>query len=223
MVFDFLRGGPSSMEAVDRELTAMLADCRHTFDLAMAALDAGGDIGAVAEDIRTTDERINAAEEDVRRLLVVHVSVRGGEDVGLVLADLLIVKKLERIGDQHKNILDLAEEGVRLTGAADHADIQALRHEVSEMFATTSHVLTSLDLSAADALEDRATELRHLLESRIRELIHSDVPASHAVPRALLYRYLKRIVANLAGVVLIVRDGIGRIERDPSGEDVTDD
>ena len=223
MVFNFLRGGPSGMESVEREVTAMLADCRHTFDMAMSAFDASDDIDAIVADVHATDERINATEEDVRRRLVVHVAVRGGEDVGMVLADLLIVKKLERIGDQHKNILDLAEEGVRLTGAPDHPEIQRLRQEVSEMFATTADVLARGDADAAQAFGDRATALRHEMERMIREMIHSDLPASHAVPRALLYRYLKRIVANLGGVAMTVKDGIDRIERDSTGADVTDD
>ncbi|WP_370326772.1 PhoU domain-containing protein [Euzebya sp.] len=223
MVFNFLRGGPSVMESVEREVTAMLANCRHTFDLAMSALFAGDDIAAIAEDIHTTDERINAAEEQVRRQLVVHVSVQGAEDVGTVMVDLLIVKKLERIGDQHKNVLDLAEEGVRLTGAPDEGDIQALRQEISAMFETTAAVLTEADEEGAQALGDRATELRQHLEGLIRDMIHTDLPATEAVPRALLYRHLKRIVANLGGVAMTVVDGIERIERDSSGEDITDD
>ncbi|CAN5451028.1 hypothetical protein BH23ACT9_BH23ACT9_20610 [soil metagenome] len=223
MVFNFLRGGPSGLQSVEREIISMLADCRHTFDLAMSALDGGPDITALAEDIRTTDERINATEEDVRRRLVIHIAVHGGEDVGMVLADLLIVKKIERIGDQHKNILDLAEEGVRLTGAADHADIMALRQHVSQLFAETAAIVTDDQTAGAEELAGRATDLRRHLEGQIREMIHSDLPASHAVPRALLFRYLKRIVANLAGVTMSVKDGIERIERDADGVDVTDD
>ena len=65
--------------------------------------------------------------------------------------------------------------------------------------------------------------LRAELDGRIRELIHTELPGSHAVPRVLLLRYLKRIIANLAGVAMTVRDGIERTERDPSGEDVADD
>ena len=222
-MFNFLRGGPSGMDTVGRVMTAMLSDCRHTFDVAMAALEAGEDISGLVADVHETDERINAAEEQVRRRLLVHVSVQGTEDVGAVMADLLVVKKLERIGDQHKNILDLAEEGVRMAGAPDHAEIQRLRSEISGMFATTSAVVQEADLEGARAFAERATELRHEMERHIREMIHSDAPASHAVPRALLYRYLKRIVANLAGVAMTVVEGIERIERDPDGADVTDD
>lgn len=223
MVFNFLRGGPSGLESVEREIITMLTDCRHTFDLAMAALYGGEDIRSLAQDVHTTDERINATEEDVRRRLVIHIAVHGGEDVGMVLADLLIVKKVERIGDQHKNILDLAEEGVRLTGDPDEEEIQALRQEVSQMFATTAAVVSATNGDEAVELATRGTELRHQLERQIREMIHSELPASHAVPRALLFRYLKRIVANLAGVAMSVKDGIERIERDADGADVTDD
>ncbi len=222
-MFKFLRGRPGGMDSIDRTVGEMLIDCRHTFDLAMAALEAGEDISGLAADVRATDERINAAEEQVRRQLIVHVAVHGGDDVGAVLADLLVVKKLERIGDQHKNILDLAEEGVRLGGAADHEEFEELRREVSEMFATTAAIVADADGDRALALGQRAAVMRSDLDGRIRELIHTDLPGSHAVPRVLLLRYLKRIVANLAGVAMTVRDGIERTERDPSGEDVTDD
>jgi hypothetical protein len=53
---------------------------------------------------------------------------------------------------------------------------------------------------AAD-FRDRCDTLRRDLENVIREFMHSDEPAAHAVPRAILYRYWKRIVANLAGVI----------------------
>lgn len=91
------------------------------------------------------------------------------------------------------------------------------------MFATTAAVVSATNGDEAVELATRGTELRHQLERQIREMIHSELPASHAVPRALLFRYLKRIVANLAGVAMSVKDGIERIERDADGADITDD
>ena len=42
----------------------------------------------------------------------------------------------------------------------------------------------------------------------VNELIHSDERASYAVPRAMLFRYLKRIVANVLNVVMTMTDEI---------------
>ena len=91
MVFKFLRGGDTGMESVERMVTTMLGDCRHSFDVAMAALTAGDDVHQQGVDVRETDRRINAMEEQVRRALVVHVAVQGGTDVGLVMTYLLLV------------------------------------------------------------------------------------------------------------------------------------
>jgi len=89
----------------------MLADARHSYNLATLALLTDADPAAVADDIRDTDQRINLAEQELRSELVVHVSVHGTADIGSVLGFTLLLKKIERIGDQAKNILDLQRMG----------------------------------------------------------------------------------------------------------------
>lgn len=223
MVLEFLRRGESGLEAVEHTVAAMISDCRHTFDVALSALSTDADISTIGMDVRETDKRINAAEESVRRALVVHVAVRGGDDVGQVLAYMLMVKKLERIGDQHKNIFDLAEDGLRIGNDPDFASLEELRLEVSGMFAETSRVLLEQDPAGAEVLSDRATKLRRDLDSRIRAGARSDERASVIVPRVLLYRYISRTVANLASVATMGFEAIDRSEYTPDGQDITDD
>jgi phosphate uptake regulator len=149
MPLSFLKRAESPFERISHETIAMLGDARHSFDLASAVLLAGADPTAIGADIRATDERINATEQRLRSELVVHVSVRGGEDIGLVLGYTLLLKKIERIGDQAKNILDLAEEGISLAGAADVADFNARRQEISQMFVEAADVLATGDAGRA--------------------------------------------------------------------------
>jgi phosphate uptake regulator len=201
MVLSFFRRGESPLDHIEQQIGAMLGDCRHSFDRAMTALITDADIGPIGDEVRATDRRINQTEETVRRELVVHVSVHGGTDVGLVLTSLLIVKKLERVGDQAKNIFDLAAEGVRFSGADDYDQFIDLHNEVSSMMGEAATTLAAADQSAADALIARCEARMRDLDGRVNELIHSDYPAHHAVPRAMLFRYIKRIVANVAGVV----------------------
>ena len=106
----------------------MLADARHSFDLASAAVLSGADYDSVAEDIRVTDDHINKTEQDLRGDLVTHIAVHGGSDIGVVLSYTLLIKKIERIGDQAKNILDLAEEGVSFVGEDDVAEPVSYTH-----------------------------------------------------------------------------------------------
>lgn len=201
MVMEFFRGaGDSPLDHIEHQILTMVSDCRHSFDLSFAALLSGGDAAVLASDVRDTDKRINRLEQEIRRELVVHASVHGGEDVGTVLAYLMVTRMLERIGDQTKNVLDIALEGVSLAAAPDVERIVAYRDEISAMFGTVSVVFTEADEAAARTLLARADKLLKEFDRLVAAQLHSTEAASHAVPRALLYRYLKRIVANLANV-----------------------
>lgn len=201
MVLSFFKKGESPIQRIGHETIAMLGDARHSFDLASTALLAGADPAAVGADIRLTDERINAAEQRLRSELVVHIAVRGGSDIGLVLGYTLLLKKIERIGDQAKNILDLAEEGISLAGADDVEEFIARRQEISQMYVEVADILATLDAERAREFLARSREMNSRCEDKLHEYMHSDRPGHWAVPRAILHRYWKRIVANLAGIV----------------------
>lgn len=211
MVLRFFQSGESSLDHIEREVLGMIGSCRHSFDLAMSALVSDADITPVGEEVRATDREINAVEETVRRELVVHMAVTGSDDIGAVLGFLLVVKKLERVGDQAKNVFDLAAEGVRFSGAEDYDRFVDFRTQVSATFADAITVLGDPDGADTSAMIERSQVLMDTFDRLVNELIHSDEPASYAVPRAMLFRYLKRIVANLASVVTTMTDGVDRM------------
>lgn len=201
MVFAFFRKPDGAMDQIETRAIGMVNDARHSFDLATLALLGGTNIDAVADDVRATDARINQAEQDIRSELIVHVSVQGTQDIGLAMGYTLLTKKIERIGDQAKNILELAEEGVNLADGDDADELMLERQTVSSLFAETTELLVeSTDEQIAD-FADRIGAIMAQQQEKILELTHADTPAHHAVPRAIYYRYLKRIVANLRGVV----------------------
>ena len=72
---------------------------------------------------------------------------------------------------------------------------------ISTMLGQAADVLAAGDEDGAADLRDRSNALQVELTDHIRELMHSDEPGREVVPRAILYRYWKRIVANIAGVV----------------------
>lgn len=203
MVMSFFRRGESEsgLDQITNRTVSMLADARHSFDLACTAVLGGAEVTSVSADVRATDERINRAEQELRGLLVTHLAVHGTFDVAVVLSYTLMLKKVERIGDQAKNILDLAEEGIDLARQPDTAVMVRERQVISALIAETADLLVDQDPAKVADFQERSSELRVLLEGRIRELMHSTEPGSFAVPRAILYRYWKRIVANLSGIM----------------------
>lgn len=222
MVMEFFRKSDSGgLERIEQQIIRMLVDTRHEFDEAMSSLVGGADPTVLGPDIRVTDGRINASEREIRRELVVHASVQGAEDVSTILAYMIVIKKIERIGDNAKNIFDLATEGVRLEDAPDIDVHIRFRDRLSEMIAATAEIFGARDQDRAAEFIANGDELRKEFDQLVVELIHSDAPASEAVPRALLYRYMKRIAANLLGVVSSVIMPVDQIDyfdsQDPHG------
>jgi phosphate uptake regulator len=132
---------------------------------------------------------------------VTHLAVHGTLDTAPVLSYLLLIKKIERIGDQVKNILDMTDEGVDLSDAPDVQELTAYRRTISNMIGEVADLMADHDEQEAAEFRERADALKKEIEQKIREYMHSDEPGHVAVPRAILYRYWKRIVANLGGVI----------------------
>ncbi|NCG37638.1 MAG: hypothetical protein GWP48_08975, partial [Actinobacteria bacterium] len=68
-----------------------------------------------------------------------------------------------------------------------------------------------------------ADALRGQLEGRIRECMHSEDPGHEIVPRAILFRYWKRIVANLGSVVTTATEPLQTKGYHDDGETDIDD
>ncbi len=149
--------------------------------------------------------------------------MRGSDDIGLVLGYTLLLKKIERIGDQAKNIFELATEGVSLVGASDLDEFVSRRQEISLMYAEAADLLVSHDEDAVREFLVRSRELNDRCGAKVREYMQSEEPGSWAVPRAILYRYWKRIVANLAGIVTAAIEPIQSIDYLDDGQTDIDD
>lgn len=223
MVMSFFKKSPGGLEHIVARSVSMLGDARHSFDLATLALLTDTDWNAVQPDILTTDHRINQTEQDLRAELVVHVTVQGSTEIGSVLGLILLIKKIERIGDQAKNVLDLAESGVQLAHEDDTDTMLAERGIISTMFGEAAELMTDPDDDRIEELAQRAGALVDNHQAKIEGYLHSDRPGREVVPRAIYYRYLKRIVANLLGIVRTVNQPLPTLDYLDDGETDTDD
>lgn len=215
----------SGLDNVVTRSSAMLGDARHSFDLATLALLTDASTDAVADDIHETDRRINAAEQALRSELIVHVSVQGSADIGSVLGFTLLLKKIERIGDQAKNILELAEAGVQLAGAAESTTLLEERQVVSTLFAEAGELLGMSDVGES-TLNDFAARLEAIMQeqqAKIDSFMTSERPGREVVPLAIYYRYVRRIVANLLGIVRTSSEPIQHVDYLDQGTTDTED
>ena len=211
MVMSFFRSDEGGISQIESQVQRMIADARHTFDLAMNAVT-GGAVETVADEVRRIDRQINVTEIEIRRELLVHISVHGAADAGEMLVFMNMIKDLERIGDYNKNIFDLALEGVSFRGDEDMEQILGFRDELSSRIALMGEILDTRDEDRARAYIERGDHLRREFDGLVNELVHATAPALVAVPRALLYRFLKRVAAHCANVVTAVVMPVDRLD-----------
>lgn len=205
MVLSFIRGdsGHGGFEDIVAKSVAMLGDAYQSFELATTALLSDGGADAISQDIRDLDRRINRTENQLRRELVEHASVHGRADIASVVGLTLLLKKIERVGDHAKNILELTESGVSLADVPENETLLAERQILSDLFAQTAELVTNAD-SGPDAVADFAEEVNSFIadcQARIDSYVTSDRPGHEVVPLAIYYRFLRRISANLLGLV----------------------
>jgi phosphate uptake regulator len=203
VVFEFFgRGRDKRLEEVEQHIAGMLLDCRHTFELAYDALLDGGDPMAVGQEVRDTDRRVNITEGEVRKALLVHVSVRGAKaNLAAVLASMSVAKDAERIGDYAKNIWDLAAGGIDFSDAPDRDALQAWRDRVAAAIGEVAAAFAGHDAATARRLIADYDVVTDEFDALIAAQIASPEPSRHSVPRALLFRYLKRVVAHLMNIL----------------------
>ena len=213
MVLKFFRGGGADgLAHAQSKLLEMLADDRHSFDMATSALLTGADPTVVGPDLSTTDRRVNEAEREIRRGLVVHASVHGVSQVASILTYMSVVKDVERIGDYAKNIYDVAAQGVDLSGAPDREELLGYRDRISTMITEAARAFADESLEDSNRLLAEGDAMQDVFDAKVADLVKSDRPANEAVPRALLYRYYKRITGHLMNLLSSVVMPVDRLD-----------
>jgi phosphate uptake regulator len=202
-----------SLGDVEAQLDQMLANCSQMFDLATDAIFGVVSAETISDELRSLDKEVNKTERGVRRELLVHGAVRHAEiEQGLLLAYMSVAKDIERIGDYCKNIWDLAAAGVDFSGASDGEMLKGHVDEVREMLAAGRAAFTTQDQKAVHALIPRIEVDAAGHDELVMGYVRSTESGSFAVPRALFYRFLKRICSHLSNVLSSVVMPLDRID-----------
>ncbi|CAN5843411.1 hypothetical protein BH23ACT4_BH23ACT4_04750 [soil metagenome] len=201
------------MEAAEEQIVAMLASCQDTFDLAAGAVFGELDVTEAGNQLGLIDRDLNKTERSVRREMLVHGTVRGAElDHGLMMAYMAVAKDIERIGDYCKNIWNLAQMGVDLSTGVDREELMSHRKRVASLLKESLEAFRSQDTQKVHSLiQGIDTDTTHY-DEHIVEFVNSDLPGRQAAPRALFYRYMKRISAHLSNVLTSIVMPVDRID-----------
>lgn len=201
------------LSTVEQQLSEMLAICQDTFRLASAAMFAEMDVTEAGDQLDSVDKDLNKMERAVRRELLVHGTIQGSEvDQGLMLMYMSIAKDIERIGDYCKNIWNLAQIGVTFSGADDLTELSKHRERVAKIIEKSLAIFNEQDAEAVhELIPEIKDDLTHY-DDHVVEFVTSDLPGRYAAPRALYYRYLKRISAHLSNTLSSIVMPVDRLD-----------
>ncbi len=201
------------LENVEQQLTEMLSSCRDAYRLATRPLFGEGEAKPDGEALMALDKDINKMERMIRRELLIHGTVRGAEvDQGLMLTYMSLAKDIERIGDKCKDIWELASMGADFTEGEDALELLRHRDHVAELVADTLAIFSAEDMERVHELIPAIKADEEHYDSHVAQFVMSDLPASHAAPRALFYRYIKRLSGHLSNILSSVVMPVDRLD-----------
>ncbi len=201
------------LENVEQQLAAMLAQCQDAYKIATEALFGEADPTRAGEELLELDREINRTERAVRRELLVHGTVRGAEvDQGLMLTYMSVAKDIERIGDKCKDIWELTGMGANLSVGDDIEELTRHRAHVAELISWTLDAFTTEDAEKVHELISTINDDAEHYDTHVHHFVESDMPARYAAPRALFYRYIKRLSRHLSNILSSVVMPVDRLD-----------
>ncbi len=204
--------GGAGLERMRTEFGQMLDAGRHVVDTAANAFLGGTDPEVIRKDLFKTDKRINRAERQIRREIVVHASVHGATDFPACLVLMSIVKDAERVGDYGKNLFDLAEIAPQKP-EGEHRDwLVDLKDRVSRLMAGCREAFDSQEEQAATALIVEAKEIEDVCDDKIRTLVQGNDAGKMAPAYVLAYRYFKRVASHVRNIASSVVQPVHKLD-----------
>ncbi len=210
---DTLKKKSLSEQIFEKSLDTIRLD-KEMFMNAKYALRNHGNLD-LAKKVLEEDKRINKSERSVRRKLLTHFALTDKIEIGSGFTMSSIVIDIERIGDQAKNIADLAllMDDNFSSGPYDNR-VKVIEKQVEELFDKTLLAFENSDEEAAREVintykEKISGECSAIKDSLVKEA--ESIGNGNAVAVALYLRYLKRTAAHLYNISTSVLNPFPRI------------
>jgi len=191
------------MADVREQTLRMINTVAVMFERSTAALFGDADPTAVREAVLEMDRQVDTAQQEVRRGLVIHLSVNPKDDAECCLALIVVAKDAERAGDYCKNLVEVAGLASEPVGVTKYGPpLREMCAEVRRLFAPVRTALAAPEMALVRLVVTRASDIRARCNSLIREVANdTELNENQAVCVALSFRGCRRISAHLANIV----------------------
>ena len=214
-MFDWFSGskdrGAAGLEEMRAQFGQMLDAGRHVFDTAANAFLGGTDLQVIRNDLFETDKRINRAEQQIRKEIVVHASVHGATVFPACLVLMSVVKDAERVGDYAKNIFDLAELTPSPPTGEYKADLIELKDNISNLMANCREAFDKQDKEQSHELIEQGSAIEDHCDRQLAKLV-KEQEIELSTTYALAYRYFKRVCSHVFNVATTVVQPVHKID-----------
>lgn len=186
------------------EFSSMLDNSEAMLEYALKVLKHKEKAKNFEKKIYFRDQKINIAEKDIRKRILIRLSTSQKGNLPACLALISIAKDAERLGDYVKNIFELStmakvkssKNGKKLFKRL----FEDIGNEVLKLLITVNDAFKESDTKAALKAVTKARAISKQCENIIAELLESNYSASQAVVLTLGARYLKRIALHLSNI-----------------------
>jgi len=198
-LIQLLSNKKSMIDEMNKEFTKMLTISKDMFVSTTDLICLGGNKDSVKKEIYPKDKKINKLEQDIRKQVVMHLSVSGVSDLASMLIFLSISRDAERIGDNTKNIFELYQYKPEMNSPAGKKVIK-LRNEIVNCFSQVIEVFTTGKKNQTNQYLNNLGKLMRECDKEIAELLKNRISSKDSAVFVLLIRYYKRILAHMSNI-----------------------
>ena len=174
-----------------------------------------------AKAVASQDRFINKAERSVRKNVLKHLAVSGGEHAVSALVLTSIIIDIERIGDYTKNIIGLSVKGPKNPDLGEaKEDLDRIERAIEDTFERLQVMLSGDKEADAKNMIQEYAWVNPLIDRYVDQLLSgelSNLSTRDSVTLVLYLRYLKRIFSHLRNITTSIFRPFHKIGFVPAG------
>ena len=203
--------GDSGLKNILSEFDEMLVIAKGMFEKASNNLFNDNEhLEAEMRELVKLDGRLNALQQNIRRDIVIHLSVQSSKDIVPCLLLMSLVKDAERLGDYSKNIIEVAERFNTFEKGEYYETMKKMRADILKWFDDTKVSFEKID----EEMAQKTRKNSYLSEKECDRIAWEMLTAERkdAVALALIFRYFKRMSAHLGNICTSVTMPLDKLD-----------
>lgn len=204
--------GNSTLKKIFNQFDEMLDISKNMFKKASENLFQQSDnIHAEAKKLVKLDRQLNSLQQNIRRDIVLHITVHGSKDILPCLILMSLVKDAERLGDYSKNIMEIAERFTGFEKGKYFETLKVMQKDILQWFDDTKISFKNVDSKLALKTCTNAYKSEKECDQIAWEMLTA-AGKKDAVALALVFRFFKRIAAHLGNICTSVTMPLDKLD-----------